>query len=200
MEATFLGFFGRQNWHLSLGTREFSFDSDQDLVVDSGGNDPGVFTNAHELLRPYSTSHAKALVVLDCEWEGSPGGQAIVDHISKNLEANGWAPGQFAVVAIEPELETWIWQDNVNVDAALGFRGPGRLREWLRDQGYWPDGDAKPPRPKETMAAVLRSAQLPPSSSIFEALAGKVGLAGCVSPSFLAMAETLRRWFPKEAP
>ena len=55
MAATFRGYFKRERWHLSLGCAPFEINTDvgADLLVDEGGNDPGVYTKGHELLRPY---------------------------------------------------------------------------------------------------------------------------------------------------
>jgi len=70
------------------------------------------------------------------------------------IYTRGWREDRFAVIVINPELEAWIWQDNVHVEKALGYTSPPSLRLWLRDEGLWPDGLEKPPDPKE---AVLRT-------------------------------------------
>ena len=149
MAATFRGYFKRDRWHLSLGCSPFEINTDvgADLLVDEGGNDPGVYTKGHELLRPYQNSHHRALVVLDCEWEGSPGKQAIVDHITGNLIASGWLADAIKVIAIDPELENWLWQDKPHVATVLGYRGERNLRQHLADAGWWPVDAVKPPRP-----------------------------------------------------
>lgn len=51
MEGAFTGFFMRDGFHLSLGIQHFAFDRTRDTLVASG-NDPDVYTRAHELLRP----------------------------------------------------------------------------------------------------------------------------------------------------
>jgi len=90
MEAAFKGFFSRQNFHYALGTAQFSFDSKQDMICDRAGNDPGVYTRAHELLRPYQSSHQNAVIVLDNAWEGSPG----VDKIRSDISARTGGVGK----------------------------------------------------------------------------------------------------------
>ena len=114
MAAAFRGFFQRERWHLSLGCAPFEINTHvgADLIVDEGGNDPGVYTKGHELLRPYQNSHQRALVVLDCEWEGSPGKDSIVADITAKLVASGWAEDAVKVIAIEPELENWLCKTN----------------------------------------------------------------------------------------
>lgn len=62
MEATFIGFLTRDGFHLSLGIRQFEFDPAEDLIVDESGSDPGVYTRAHEFLRPYQRTHRYAVI------------------------------------------------------------------------------------------------------------------------------------------
>ena len=49
MAATFRGYFKREKWHLSIGCAPFAIDTSVggDLIVDEGGNDPGVYTKGH---------------------------------------------------------------------------------------------------------------------------------------------------------
>lgn len=201
MAAAFRGYLTRAQWNLSIGCNPFEFNPDAggDLLVDEGGNDPGVYTRAHELLRPYLNSHERALIALDCEWEGSPGKETIVQNITANLVANGWSEDSVKVIAIEPELENWLWQDNPNVARALRYRSQPTLRRLLEQNGFWPAGLAKPPRPKETAEWVLRTTRQPRSSSIYEELAGCVSIGGCTDTAFLELREALISWFPPEA-
>jgi hypothetical protein len=200
MAAAFRGYLTRDQWHLSLGCTPFAFNPDVggDLLVDEGGNDPGVYTSAHELLRPYLSTHARALVALDCAWEGSPGKQAIVDHVTGRLVSNGWEAEAVKVIAIEPELENWLWQDNPLVAEALRYRGGTNLRTLLAQQGLWPEADAKPPRPKEATEWVLRQTRRPRSSAIYEELAGRISIRGCTDEAFKELHATLQGWFPAE--
>jgi hypothetical protein len=198
MAAAFRGWFSREQWHLGLGCAPFDFDGSVggDLIVDEGGNDPGVYTKGHELLRPYQHSHERALVVLDTEWEGSPGKVVIEERITTNLVASGWAADAVKVIAIDPELENWLWQDNPNVARVLKYEGHPGLRQWLEQNNRWPQGVAKPPRPKEAAEWVLRQTRQPRSSSIYQKLAERISIGGCTDPAFLAMHAQLRAWFP----
>ena len=45
-------------------------------------------------------------MILDADWDGSPGAEKIREHISGNLRVQ-WE--ESVVVVIEPELESWIW-------------------------------------------------------------------------------------------
>lgn len=200
MAAAFRGYFGRNQWHQSIGCALFDFNPDigGDLIVDEGGNDPGVYTKGHELLRPFQETHKRAVVVLDCEWGGSPGKTHIVQHITANLESSGWAKNAVRVIAIDPELENWFWQDNPHVAAALRYKGQPALRQWLEQSGLWPQGLAKPPRPKEAVEWALRQTKQPRSSAIYQRLASCIGIHGCTDNAFTELHSTLKSWFPVE--
>jgi hypothetical protein len=202
MAATFRGFFKRNKWHLSLGCAPFDINPDAgaDLIVDEGGNDPGVYTKGHELLRPYQRSHHCALVVLDCEWEGSPGKTNIVKDITERLVGSGWQQDAVKVIAIEPELENWLWQDKPQVAEVLRYRNGPPLRQYLADRGWWPLDQSKPPRPKEAAEWVLRQTRQPRSSAIYEQLAEKISVTGCTDQAFAEMHTALKTWFPVEVP
>jgi hypothetical protein len=198
MAATFRGYFKRQNWHLSLGCAPFDINTEigGDLIVDEGGNDPGVFTKGHELLRPYQNSHQHALVVLDCEWEGSPGKESIVDYIMNKLVESGWAEESVRVIAIDPELENWLWQDKPQVAEVLRYKAEKPLRQHLEENDWWPNDVAKPPRPKEAAAWVLKQTKQPRSSAIYQKLAEHISIKGCTDPAFAEMHQILQTWFP----
>lgn len=198
MAAAFRGYFGRQRWHLSLQCAPFDFDGavGGDLIVAEGGNDPGVFNRGHELLRPFRPSHQRALVVLDTEWDGSPGRAVIEEHITANLVASGWEAAAVKVIAIEPELENWLWQDNPHVAQALRYHQAPPLRQLLERNGWWPQGAVKPPRPKEAAEWVLRQTRQPRSSSVYQRLAAEISIRGCTDPAFQAMRAQLHAWFP----
>lgn len=200
MAAAFRGYFKRDHWHLRLGCAPFEINTDvgADLLVDEGGNDPGVYTKGHELLRPYQNSHQRALVVLDCEWDGSPGKEAIVAHITANLVASGWAEYAVKVIAIDPELENWLWQDKPQVADVLRYKGDKSLRQHLTDSGWWPADAPKPPRPKEATEWVLKQTRQPRSSAIYQKLAEHISTRGCTDAAFSEMHDALLRWFPLE--
>lgn len=200
MAATFRGYFKRDSWHLSLGCAQFDINTDvgADLLVDEGGNDPGVFTKGHELLRPYQSSHRRALVVLDCEWDGSPGKETIVAHITANLVTSGWAEDAVKVIAIDPELENWLWQDKPQVADVLRYKGAKSLRQHLADSGWWPADATKPLRPKEAAEWILRQTRQPRSSAIYQRLAEGISIKGCTDPAFLQLHVTLRAWFGED--
>jgi hypothetical protein len=197
IQATFEGFLGRPRFHYSLGTGAFDWDR-RDLIVDEG-SDPGVYRRAHETLRPFLRTHRHALIVLDEAWAGSPGAARIRHHIVSAMVKNGWDRERFEVVVIVPELESWIWQDKPDIDEALGFRGPGSLREFLQGQGIWPEGQTKPEDPKEILERILRDSRTPRSSSIYRKITSRVSVKSCTDSSFQEMLAALRNWFPPES-
>ncbi|MDY7071134.1 hypothetical protein PshuTeo2_11790 [Pseudomonas hunanensis] len=200
MAAVFKGFFSRDRWDLSLGCSRFDFNAELggDLLVPDDA-DPGVFTRAHSYLDTYRFSHSHAIVVLDCEWEGFPGRDAIVTHITANLVASGWAEDAVKVIAIEPELENWLWQDKPQVADVLRYKGDKSLRQHLAESGWWPADAAKPPRPKEAAEWVLKQTRQPRSSAIYQKLAEHISIKGCTDAAFAEMHAAFLAWFPVEA-
>jgi hypothetical protein len=194
-EATLTGFFQRDGFHLSLGCRPFAFDPRQDLLRETR-NDPGVWKNSHSLLRLRRSTHRNALIVLDNAWEGSPGVAKIEADIAGNMTACGWPREQFEVIVINPELESWIWQDHIHVEKAFGHASPPSLRQKLRDSNLWPDGSHKPTDPKAAVEMVQRWYGFGPPSPVFAEIAMKVSVKHCVDPAFQRMQDALRYWFP----
>ena len=148
MEGMLKGFFSRDAFHHAMGCRHFSFDYRQDLVVAHGQNDPGMYTRANEFLQPYASSHRHAVVIVDAEWDGSPGEEVISQRLSEHLIHAGWTNDRGCAVVIAPELENWVWQDSPHVCSALSFEGQfSELRAKLEKQGFWRQNSEKPDRP-----------------------------------------------------
>ena len=197
MEAAFKGFLCRDQFHQSLQCGAFDFDARQDLVVASGANDPGLYNRGHELLRPYTQTHTHAILVLDSEWDGSPGADAIDTYISANLYQSGWTDANCKVIVIDPELENWIWQRNDHVACALGLDSASSFPSAI-PADVWPEGQTKPNNPKETLEAVLRANRIPRSSSIYKNITSRVSVSNCEEQSFQLFRTTLQTWFPAE--
>lgn len=198
MQAAFEGFLTRHAFYQRLGCGNFSFDPRHDIAVASGDNDPGLYTRGHELLRPYQTTHRHAVVVLDAEWEGSPGKEAITDHLVAQIAATGWTADQFAVIVIDPELENWIWQQNDHVARGLGFGNSHELMADMDLQAAWPQGQAKPSSPKEVFEALLRKKRIPRSSAIYKQITSQVSVKRCQDSAFQQFIVSLQTWFPQE--
>lgn len=117
----------------------------------------------------------------------------------ERLDATDWN-GRCGVVVIDPELESWVWSDSVQVDHALGWDGRiPALRAWLTDEGFAFNSQGKPDQPKDAMEAALKSVGKPRSSAVFAALAARVSLSRCVDPSFVRFKELLKGWFSDDA-
>jgi len=195
MEYTFKGFLDRDNFHQRLGTRPFT----RDIKVDYAGNDPGVYTRGHEILRSYSRTHQHAVVALDRDWRGAPSAIDIQSWIKQNLVQHGWRAMDVEVVVIEPELEIWLWQDAPYIAEAFNkfdHKPFASLRQWLEAQKLWQSTELKPARPKEAFELVARRAKLPLSSAIYQKIAQQISARRCVDPAFCLLRETLQRWFP----
>ncbi|MDO9054634.1 MAG: hypothetical protein Q7U37_11995 [Gallionella sp.] len=197
MEGMLKGFFSREAFHRTLGCGPFSFDIRQDMVVAHGQNDPGLYTRANEFLQPYASTYRHAVVIVDAEWDGSPGADAISRRLEEHLVNAGWLDDSGCAVVITPELENWVWQDSPHVCSALGFEGAyAALRAALETKGFWQPNEPKPGRPKEAVEWVLRQSRKGRSSSIYQQLAAKVTARGCTDASFQTLRDALIRWFP----
>lgn len=197
MEGMLKGFFSRQAFHHAMGCGHVDFDARQDLVVAHGQNDPGLYTRANEFLQPYACSHKHAVVIVDVEWDGSPGEKAISQRMHEHLASAGWSDDRGCAVVIAPELENWVWQNSLHVCSALSFDGTfSELRTSLENQGFWRQNAAKPDRPKEAVEWALRQSRKARSSAIYQQLATRATARGCTDLAFHTLRNALLRWFP----
>lgn len=192
MEQVIKGFLNRDQFHQSLGCGRFDFDPRKDIIV-SPTKDPGMFRDAVGLLQIYEKSHARAVLVVDADWKGSPGAPAIKKKLEKILSPR-WE--KFAVIVIEPELEAWIMNDNPHV--ATTFRCPKDYRKILEAAEWWPADAAKPPRPKEALEHLKRNHGARAVNADFGKLAAKMTVRNCKDPAFLQLRDQLRAWFPEQ--
>lgn len=192
MEQALLGLLERPE---SLGIRPVAR---YDIFVHPG-RDSGCRTHCDGFLRNLQRRYAFALVLFDLEGSGrdSTPRVDVETEVERRLEANGWK-GRSASIALDPELEVWVWSDSSEVDLVLGWSGASepKLREWVRDQGFVLDDSGKPARPKEALRAALRQVRKQPSSALFRALARRVSLNRCTDPGLAKLTRVLRGWFP----
>ncbi len=161
-------------------------------------HDPGVYREASAFLATFIGQYRYALVLLDVAWEGSPGDPAEIEQtIQTDLDRRGWR-GQSAVIALDPELEAWVWANSPHVPTELGMTWE-QIRELAEREGYWSPDTAKPAHPKELLEDVLYRTRKRRSSALFMRLARHVGLAACQDAAFVRLRETLRAWFPAGA-
>jgi hypothetical protein len=177
----------------SLGIRDIRYE----LLVASM-RDPGCFQSADALLRPFHHRATHALVLFDHYGSGQEDRPVpeVEAEVRSRLAGAGWGDRADALV-LSPELETWVWSASRHVDQELGWEGRNpALRDWLRNQGYWPDAHLKPQEPKRALKAALREVRKPQSPRMFRRLAERVSLDRCQDSAFRKLLTLLRQWFP----
>ena len=196
MRETFLGFLSREDRTTQLGCSDFAFDPAEDLFFAAGQNDSGLNKRADALLSPFLHSHRKAVVALDCDWDGSPGQAQIIHNVTTQLLQSGWRAEDVIVIAIDPELEQWIWQDSPVLAEELRMHAPHGLKAVLTQRGLWPEEATKPPLPKDLFIQLRRENNVKLSSSVFKRIAARVPVGLCVDSEFRRLVAQLQAWFP----
>jgi hypothetical protein len=119
----------------------------------------------------------------------------VESEVEHRLSRSGWGD-RAAAIAIDPELEIWVWSDSPEVDNVLGWQQREiRLRDWLRNEGFLTGENVKPNEPKRAVDEALRIAGKSRSSSIYRKLAQRVSVSRCEDAAFLKFKATLRKWF-----
>jgi len=165
-------------------------------IVNHPQSDPGVFSNGKELVAPLNSSFSHLLVILDQEWDGTPGSaQIIKDQLTKKLQAD-W-DCRCLVVVPEPEIDSWLWvKGNPHVARSLGM-GWDEILKIAQKKDWWHPDQAKPFRPKELLDHIIRIAKNRKhhTSGIFLQIAEKVSLNNCSDKSFNEMKAWLQAIF-----
>lgn len=198
MEACLRGLFQRSGWWLSIGCAEVDIDK-QDIHVAAGQADPGLFTRGNELLRQFTTTYAHMVVMVDAEWEGSPGADKIQSRIRAHLIDAGWSGEDGLVLVFHPEVDVWLWTKTDHTARALGWLDWIELERALGVQNWWPKDKPKPPRPKEAAEWALLQKRKARSAAVYQRIASTVGVKRCTEPAFTMLCEALRAWFPMGA-
>jgi len=185
----------------------FDFQVESDLRSVSG-HDGHLHVHVADLLAQYRSTHQRVLVFLDQQFGGELPAAEIHADICKRLTADGWSRDRFEAIVFDPEIEIWMWQDrdNATFDSLIGFgqRPTDALRyhsvrDWLRHQPaaspLWPDGQPKPPDPKQALEWTMRRCQTPLSSTTFANAAEILGDKGCTDASYQSFNATMVRWF-----
>lgn len=194
MNAVFTAFFNRPGWHQTLGCHPFELRPEQDILYVPGQTDGAIHNRAHEFLRPYLSTHDRALVVLDQQFGGERPAAQVRDDIVERMNRNGWSPNN-DVVVIDPELEVWLWQDKPQIARAVGHTGQP-LRAMLRESGEWPAHASKPTHPKDTLQQLIRTNRAGAPMAVYTRIVKAVGVKGCDDAAFHHFRDTLRGWFP----
>ncbi|PMH08663.1 methylation-associated defense system protein MAD4 [Vibrio lentus] len=202
MEQTVKGFFDNPAYERRLQCNRFEFNAQEDLFTHPG-NDPGVFNEAHQFLNLYSDSHRYAVIMLDFNFNDNLKVKDIDQfrqELSLRMQEAGWPKERFYIMAINPELEVLMWQEDTRgLERILGYAGQeGSLRQWLADKGLWPTDVLKPPEPKKAIDFV-RAQSWGPSITrpqIFKAVAKNVSFRRCQDDSFVGLWQQLQVWYP----
>lgn len=163
-------------------------------------HDPACLRKAAPFLRASASSYRHALVILDREGCGREhcSREELESEIERSVAPTGWSD-RVAAVAIDPELENWVWSDSPEVDRALGWGDQLEdVRHWLRGR-HFAIARGKPDRPKEALQAVLRQVRKPRSSALFAQLAERVSFDRCEDPAFAKLRAVLATWFSAPA-
>lgn len=189
-------FFKRDRFEQSLGCGKIDLDPETEIFHVPGFTDGGLHTHAHQLLRPYLSTHRYAMVLLDRQFGGEQPAEIVQQDIQLNLRRNGWNDDRHeaVVIVIDPELEVWLWQDSPHVERAI--RAPIGLRERLRGEGAWPENHQKPLNPKETLRRQIAANHAGTTFSAYSLIAATVSPRRCQDPSFQCFRDQLRAWFP----
>lgn len=196
IEAMVTGFLQKERADLRLGCAPFEFDAKLDLERAAADKDCGLYRRGIEYVRRHRQTHAHVVIMLDADWDGSPGAAAIDEKLRDDLRKCGYSDDDSEVIVLDPEIEAWMWVDKLEVARELGFESIGDLRSWLTNAGFELGANQKPLRPKEALLAALQANRKPWSSTRFAAVAAKVSLNTCQDPALLKLRATLQRWFP----
>lgn len=176
----------------SLATRPIDY-----VIYVHPRHDNGCRTGSLQILRPLTQQFRHALVLFDHEGSGAERQSAdeVEMQVRAELESNGWH-GRARVIAIDPELEIWMWSDSPEVDQVIGWAGrQPPVRSWLASQGFELHQNGKPVRPKEALVRALREVRKQPSPALFAKIASSVSLSRCTDRSFVKLREILQSWF-----
>jgi hypothetical protein len=196
IQAMVTGFLQKERADLRLGCAPFEFDAKLDLERAAADKDSGLYMRGAQHVLRLRRTHAHVVVMLDADWEGSPGATAIDQKLREDLRKCGCSNDDSEVIVLEPEIEAWMWVDKLEVAREFGFESSDDLRSWLADAGFALGANQKPLRPKEALYAALRAKRKARSSATFAAVAAKVSLNTCQDPALLKLRATLQRWFP----
>jgi hypothetical protein len=172
-----------------LAIREITFN-----VPKHPGHDGGVMKNAPEFLSVYRNSHRYAVVMLDVEFDGSPGSaDQIKEALEGRLNNRGWQ-NRSRVIAIDPELEEWAWCAPYHTLQALTATAD-EVRRIADGKGWWDPESQRFTRPKELFREVARAKQIAGPTRLFPRLAREISVGRCRDPAFALFRDTLRQWF-----
>lgn len=200
MAEAVAGLLEREQAHRVIGCASFTFDARRDIKVAAGQNDPGLYVRANELLRPLASDYRHAVVIVDEEWEGSPGANSIVQRLREHLADAGWSDTNSLPLVVRPEADVWLWSDSPHSATALGWPSWDTLRPALEQHGFLAPGRLKPERPKEAADWALKNCgqKAPRSAALYRKVSSRVSVSRCEDDALVLLLAALRTWFPRE--
>ena len=201
MAEAVAGLLEREQVHRILGCRPFDFDSRRDIKIAVGQHDPGLYARANELLRPLASEYRRAVVIVDEEWEGSPGAETIERRLMAHLLDAGWQADMVLALVVSPEADVWLWSDSPHSAKALGWPSWPALRQELEARSWLSEGRNKPQRPKEAAEWALRhgARRSPRSAALYREVAANVSIKRCEDTALEKLLSRLRAWFPADS-
>lgn len=193
------GLLERDQIHQIVGCAPFRFDVGIDLKVAGGQNDPGLFTRANELLQPFRAEYDHAVVIVDEDWNGSPGAHDIEVKLRAHLDDAGWTKDNSLGLCVCPEADIWLWSTSPHSATALGWPTWDALRTRLEEVGWLAPGEVKPAQPKEAVEWALRNSpgkKVPRSSALYQRVSSQVSVKHCNEDTLRRLLDALRAWFP----
>jgi hypothetical protein len=186
----------------SLRVRDINFEVRKDPLHDASPE-----AKAVDLLRGFSRTHERAIVVRDLEGSGweSRGVDEFQEALASALSANGWTRQRVLAVVIQPEIEAWLRLGSVHVQRLIGARSRRNIEltallfnQQVQNAVTATGGEShgKPVRPKEAFETMLEHFGIPRSNALYRELASNESIENCAVPSFCRFVNTLRQWFP----
>ncbi|AEP29396.1 methylation-associated defense system protein MAD4 [Brumicola nitratireducens] len=203
MQATVEGFFENQAFDQRLQCTRFEFDTKQDLIKHPR-KDAGVYQDGHNLLKSYIGTHQYAVVMVDFAFNDNlemMDYEQFCENIKAKMLKAGWPEERFFIMAINPELEVLMWQnDTKRIESVFDFQGEsGGLRAWLQERNLWDEGLIKPQDPKAAIDIVRGQCwgRKKTHSQIFKRIAKDVSFKGCEDESFNGLLQQIQVWYPR---
>jgi hypothetical protein len=148
-----------------------------------------------------ASDYQHAVVIVDEEWEGSPGADDIARRLRAHLDDAGWSEAISLPLVVRPEADVWLWSDSPHSATALGWASWDVLRPALEQHGLLAAGRRKPERPKEAAEWALRNCgkKAPRSAALYRQVSSQVSIQRCEDDALSRLLDALRTWFPAEA-
>ena len=172
--------------------KPFDFEIESHLMRDNGCANEG-----HIYLRDRLSKFRFAMVIFDKHGSGQDSitTKSLQEKVEDLLTKNGWE-NRNACIVIDPELENWVWINNVNLEKAMLWNGDIPLYDWAIQNNWISSEDSKPSDPKGALEAVLRHSKVKRTSKMYAQIGSTVSYKSCTDPAFQYLITTLKKWFP----